>query len=56
MYRFFLAQMDYLCWGDAREANFHEKAHFVKGDVAAPFVLERYGSVSFAPCFHPHFQ
>ena len=37
-------------------ANFHEKAHFVKGDVAAPFVLERYGSVSFAPCFHPHCQ
>ena len=35
-------------------ANFHEKAHFVNADVAAPFVVERYGSVSFALCFHPH--
>jgi hypothetical protein len=34
--------------------NFHEKALFVKADVAAPFVVERYGSVSFALCFHPH--
>src|SRR5829696_8690912 len=29
-------------------ANFHEKAHFVKADVADPFVVERYDSVSFA--------
>jgi hypothetical protein len=35
------------------KANFHEKAHFVKADVAAP-VLERNGFVSFALCFHPH--
>ncbi len=36
-------------------ANFHEKALFVKADVAAPFVVERNGSMSFALCFHPHF-
>jgi hypothetical protein len=30
------------------QANFHEKAHFVKADVADPFVVERYDSVSFA--------
>ena len=28
--------------------NFHEKALLVKADVAAPFVVERYGPVSFA--------
>jgi hypothetical protein len=36
------------------QTNFHEKALLVKADVAAPFVVERYGSVSFALCFHPH--
>ena len=36
------------------EANFHEKALFVKADVAAP-VVERNSFVSFALCFHPHF-
>src|SRR5215204_5179559 len=30
------------------KANFHEKALFVKADVADPFVVERYGSASFA--------
>ena len=34
--------------GVLREANFHEKALFVKADVAAAFVVERYDSVSFA--------
>jgi hypothetical protein len=29
-------------------ANFHEKALFVKADLAAPFVTERNGSASFA--------
>src|SRR5215217_5585264 len=33
---------------DQGRANFHEKAHFVKADVADPFVVERYDSVSFA--------
>ena len=32
----------------AAEANFHEKALFVKADVADPFVVERNGCVSFA--------
>ena len=36
-------------------ANFHEKAHFVKADVAASFVVERNGCVFFALCFRPHF-
>ena len=30
------------------KANFHEKAYFVKADVAAPFAVERHGSASFA--------
>ena len=34
--------------------NFHEKAHFVKADVAASVVAERNGSLPFALCFHPH--
>ena len=29
-------------------ANFHEKAHFVKADLAAHFGIERNGCVSFA--------
>jgi hypothetical protein len=33
---------------DRGHANFHEKALFVKADVAAAFVVERYDSVSFA--------
>ena len=38
------------------QANFHEKAHFVKADVAAlEIVVERNGCVFFALCFHPHF-
>ena len=32
MHRFLLAQKDYLCWGDAREANFLELRH---GEVRA---------------------
>ena len=36
--------------------NFHEKAHFVKADLAAHFGIERNGcACSFALCFHPHF-
>ena len=30
------------------KANFHEKALFVRADVADPFVVERNGSASFA--------
>ena len=41
---------------DGGYADFHEKAHSVKADVAAPFVAEPNGSLSFALCFHPHFQ
>jgi hypothetical protein len=37
------------------EPNFHEKALFVKADLAAHFGIERNGCVSFALCFHPHF-
>jgi hypothetical protein len=36
-----------------RQANFHEKALFVKADVADPFMRERDSCVSFALCFHP---
>jgi hypothetical protein len=39
---------------NASYANFHEKAHFVKADVAAPFAVERYDSASFALRFHSH--
>jgi hypothetical protein len=35
------------------KANFHEKALFVKADLAAHFGIERNGCVSFALCFHP---
>ena len=35
-------------------ANFHEKAHFVKGRRGGLFEVERNGSMSFALCFHPH--
>jgi hypothetical protein len=34
-------------------ANFHEKAHFVKADVAAPLRGRAPRLVSFALCFHP---
>jgi hypothetical protein len=40
---------------NAVKANFHEKAHFVKGRRGGPFEVERNGCVSFALCFHPHF-
>jgi hypothetical protein len=30
------------------QTNFHEKAHFVKADLAAHFGIERNGCVSFA--------
>jgi hypothetical protein len=31
-------------WLRGEKANFHEKALFVKADLAAPFVVERCGS------------
>ncbi len=37
------------------QADFHEKAHSVKADVAAA-VAECNGSLPFALCFHPHFR
>ncbi len=36
-------------------ANFHEKAHFVKADVAA-LSWSSATAVPFALCFHPHCQ
>jgi hypothetical protein len=36
-------------------ANFHEKALFVKGNVATPLRGPALRLVSFALCFHPHF-
>jgi hypothetical protein len=52
--------LGYLDWAErlrtGEQANFQEKAHSVKADVAAPFVAERSDSVSFALCFHPHFR
>jgi hypothetical protein len=36
------------------DTNFHEKAVFVKADVAA--AVSECNCFCLSPCFHPHFQ
>jgi len=49
--------LGYLDWAErlrtGEQANFHEKAHSVKADVAAPWWSSATTPCP-SPCFHPH--